>query len=172
MEAIEAVEAIPIETPIKIKKARSEKQIEAFQKAIAKKAELTLINKEFNESKKQQKEAEVEIKKRFIKSVKEPKEEKIKKPKKKKLIPPPPVESSSEEESEEEEVIVKRKAKPKKKKPVKKIVYEDTSSEDSEEKKEQIVNYAKLIKKSVREKLKDELQEQKLRNAMSSLCYI
>jgi hypothetical protein len=173
MEAIEAVEAIPIEAPIKIKKPRSEKQIEAFAKAIAKKKELTEINKQFNESKKIQKDEQVELKKRFIKSVKEPEpeeEEKFKKKPKKKLIPPPPIESESEEE--EEEVIVQRKSKPKKKKPVKKIVYEDTSSEDSEEESQQIVNYAKLIKKSAREKLKDELQEQKLRSAMSSLGYI
>ncbi|KAJ1463708.1 hypothetical protein T484DRAFT_1758634 [Baffinella frigidus] len=65
MEAVE-------ETPIKIaqtKKPRSEKQIEAFQKALAKKAELSLINKQFNDAKKQQKEDVVEHKERIIKSV-------------------------------------------------------------------------------------------------------
>jgi hypothetical protein len=72
---MEAVEEIPIETPIKIKKPRSEKQIEAFQKAIAKKKELSEINKEFNQAKKQQKEEVVEHKKRIIKSVKEPEPE-------------------------------------------------------------------------------------------------
>ena len=49
------IEEIPIEAPIKIKKPRSEKQIEAFQKAIAKKKELSEINKEFDNAKKQQK---------------------------------------------------------------------------------------------------------------------
>ena len=39
MEAVE-------EIPIKIKKPRSEKQVEAFAKALAKKAELSLIKKE------------------------------------------------------------------------------------------------------------------------------
>ena len=68
MEVIEAVE----EKPIKQKKPRSEKQIEAFQKALAKKAELNLINKEFNEAKRQQKDDVIEHKKRIIKTVKEP----------------------------------------------------------------------------------------------------
>ncbi|KAJ1465462.1 hypothetical protein T484DRAFT_1757401 [Baffinella frigidus] len=120
MEAVEAIQEIPIEPPMKIRKPRSKKKIEAFANAIAKKAELTLINQELNESKKQKKEAEVEIKKRFIQSDIEPEE--IKKPKKNKLVPPPPVESSSaEEESEEEEVIVKRKSKLKKKRQSKKL---------------------------------------------------
>jgi len=182
MEAVEAVEAVEA-IPIKIKKPRSEKQIEAFAKAIAKKKELTEINKQFNESKKIQKNEEVEMKKRFIKAVKEPEpkeeveveveeevEKKIKKKPKKKN--PVPVESSSESEEEEEEVIVKRKAKPKKKKPVKKIIYEDTSSEDSEDDESAIVNYAKIIKKTARERLKEELNQAKMNSAMSSLGYI
>jgi hypothetical protein len=178
MEAVEAVEAVEA-IPIKIKKPRSEKQIEAFAKAIAKKKELTEINKQFNESKKIQKNEEVEIKKRFIKAVKEPEpevevevevEKKIKRKPKKKI--PVPVESSSESEEEEEEVIVKRKARPKKKKPVKKIIYEDTSSEDSEDDESAIVNYAKIIKKTARERLKEELNQAKMNSAMSSLGYI
>jgi len=170
---MEAVEETPIETPIKIKKPRSEKQIEAFQKALAKKAELSLINKQFNEAKKQQKEDVVEHKKRIIKSVKEVEvevePEEIKKPKKKKI--PVPVESSSESE-EEEEIIVKRKAKPKKKKPVKRIIYEDTSSEDSGDDDAHIVNMAKIIKKTARERLKEELNQAKMNQAMASLGYI
>ena len=168
------IEEIPIETPIKIKKPRSEKQIEAFQKAIAKKKELSEINKEFNNAKKQQKDELGERKKRIIKTVKEPvsiveevEEVEIKKPIKKKLPKPPVIEESSEEE---EEVIVKRK-KTKKKKPTKKNIYEDTSS-DSFEDDEAIVNYAKIIKKTAREKLKEELNQSKLQNAMSSLGYI
>jgi hypothetical protein len=177
---MEDIVEAPIETPIKIKKPRSEKQIEAFQKALAKKAELSLINKEFNQAKKQQKEDVVEHKKRIIKAVKEPEpevevevevEKKIKRKPKKKI--PVPVESSSESEEEEEEVIVKRKAKPKKKKPVKKkIIYEDTSSEDSEDDESAIVNYAKIIKKTARERLKEELNQAKMNSAMSSLGYI
>ncbi len=62
----------PIEVePIKLKKPRSEKQIEAFAKAVLKKKELSEINKQFNDAKKQQKEDVVEHKKRIIKSVKE-----------------------------------------------------------------------------------------------------
>ena len=38
---MEVVEEISIETPIKVKKPRSEKQIEAFQKAIAKRKEIS-----------------------------------------------------------------------------------------------------------------------------------
>ena len=178
---MEDIVEAPIDTPIKIKKARSEKQIEAFQKAIAKKAELSLINKEFNQAKKQQREDVVEHKKRIIKAVKEPESEvevepesevepKFKRKSKKKI--PVPVESSSESEEEEEEVIVKRKAKPKKKKPVKKIIYEDTSSEDSEDDESAIVNYAKIIKKTARERLKEELNQAKMNSAMSSLGYI
>ena len=182
MEAIEAVEEIPIKT----KKPRSGKQIEAFQKALAKKAELNLINKEFNLAKRQQKDDVIDYKKRIIKTVKEPVEvepvdvevevevevepkvkvAKVKKTKKKPL----PVESESE--SEEEEIIVKRKAKPKKKPVNRKIIYEDTSSSDSEEEKEQIVNYAKLIKKTARERLKEELNQSKMQQAMKSLGYI
>ena len=70
MEAVEAIE----ETPIKVKKPRSEKQIEAFAKALAKKAELSSINKEFNETKKKQKENVVEHKKQIMKASKEPKQ--------------------------------------------------------------------------------------------------
>ena len=151
MEAVE-------EIPIKIKKPRSEKQIEAFAKALAKKAELSLINKEFNETKKKQNEDVVEHKKQIIEAAKEPKQEvevevevepEVEKPKlkkKTKKLIPPPVQSESEEE---EEIIVKRKAKPKKK-PVKKIIYEDTSSEESEEDDDKaIVNMAKLIIKNI-----------------------
>ena len=185
MEVTEALEEIPIKT----KKPRSQKQIEAFQKALAKKAELNLINKEFNEAKRKQKDDVIEHKKRIIKTVKEPVEleveeevevepevepkikvDKIKKPKKK-PAKPVPIESESESE-EEEEVIVKRKAKPRKKPVNRKIIYEDTSSEDSEDEKEQIVNYAKLIKKTSRERLKEELNNSKMQQAMSSLGYI
>jgi hypothetical protein len=176
MEAVE-------EIPIKIKKPRSEKQIEAFAKALAKKAELSLINKEFNEAKKKQKEDVVEHKKRIIKAVKEPVqvevelEVELEKPKlikkKKKLIPVPVVETESESsESEEEEVIVQRKKKKTKKKPTKKIVYQDTSSEDSGDDDAQIVNMAKIIKKTAREKLKEELNHAKMNQAMASLGYI
>jgi hypothetical protein len=181
------IEEIPIETPtIKIKKPRSEKQIEAFQKALAKKAELSLINKQFNDAKKQQKEDVVEFKKKIIKNVKEVEpavevevelevddvevhKSKFKRKTKKKI--PVPVEESSSE-SEEEEIIVKRKAKPKKKKPIKKIIYEDTSSEESGDDDAQIVNMAKVIKKSARERLKEELNMQKMNQAMQSLGYI
>jgi hypothetical protein len=116
MEAIEAIEEIPI----KEKKPRSAKQIEAFAKALAKKAELKEINKQFNDAKQKQKNGVVEHKKRIIKSVKEEEEEEveveIKKPTKKKVVKPKVIEESSE--SEEEEVIVKRK---KKKKPINKL---------------------------------------------------
>ncbi|KAJ1463593.1 hypothetical protein T484DRAFT_2028043 [Baffinella frigidus] len=175
---MEDIVEAPIETPIKIKKPRSEKHIEAFQKAIAKKAELSLINKEFNQAKKQQREEVVEHKKRIIKAVKEPEPEvevevevepKLKRKSKKKI--PVPVESESESESEEEEIIVKRKAKPKQKNPVKKIIYEDTSSEESEDE-AAIVNMAKVIKKTARERLKEELNQAKMNSAMSSLGYI
>ncbi|KAJ1464141.1 hypothetical protein T484DRAFT_1758323 [Baffinella frigidus] len=173
---MEAVEETPIETPIKIKKPRSEKQIEAFAKALAKKAELSLINKQFNDAKKQQKEDVVEDKKRIIKSVEKVEVEvepeiqvEVEKRKKKKLLPVPVVESSSESE---EEVIVQRKEKKKKKKPVKKIVYQDTSSEDSGDDDAQIVNMAKIIKKTARERLKEELNQAKMNQAMVSLGYI
>jgi len=170
-----------IETPIKVKRVRSEKQIAAFAKAVSKKAELALINKEFNEAKKQQKDDVIEHKKRIIKTVKEPELEveveeevkpevsyaKVKKPKKK----PIPVESASESE-EEEEVIVKRRAKPKKKPVNRKIIYEDTSSEESEVDDNAIVNYAKIVKKTARERLKEELNNSKMQQAMSSLGYI
>jgi len=175
---MEDIVEAPIDTTIKIKKPRSEKQIEAFQKAIAKKAELSLINKEFNDAKKQQKEDVVEHKKRIIKAVKEVEVEvevevdktKLKK-KPKKKIPVPIEESSSESEMEEEEIIVKRKAKPKKKPVKKKIIYEDTSSEESGDE-ASIVNMAKVIKKTARERLKDELNNAKLSSAMSALGYI
>ena len=49
---MEDIEEIPT---IKIKKTRSVKQVQAFQKALAKKAELSLINQEFNEAKKSKK---------------------------------------------------------------------------------------------------------------------
>jgi hypothetical protein len=176
------IEETTIETPIKTKKPRSEKQIEAFAKALAKKKELSEINKQFNDAKKQQKEDVVEHKKRIIKSVKEVEvevepepevevevEKKIKRKPKKKI--PVPVESESESE-EEEEVIVQRKEKKKKKKPVKKIVYQDTSSEDSGDDDAQIVNMAKIIKKTARERLKEELNQAKMNQAMASLGYI
>ena len=171
MEGMETVEVIPT----KIKKPRSEKQIEAFKKAVSKKAELALVNKEFNEAKQQQKDDVIEQKKRIIKTIKEPVEVepeletkiKVKKPKKK----PIPVESESESE-EEEEVIVKRRAKAKKKPVNRKIIYEDTSSEESEVDDNAIVNYAKLIKKTSRERLKEELNNSKMQQAMTSLGYI
>ena len=67
---------------------------------------------------------------------------------------------------------MKRKVKPKKK-PVKKIIYEDTSSEESEEDDDKaIVNYAKIIKKTASERLKEELNQAKMNQAMTSLGYI
>jgi hypothetical protein len=175
------IEETTIELPIKEKKPRSEKQIQAFKKAIAKKAELALINKEFNEAKQTQKNEVIEHKKRIIKTVKEPEVEievevepevEIKKPTKKKVVKKKVIESSSEESEQEEEVIVKRrKKKAVKPKPTRKIIYEDTSSE-SENDDEAIVNYAKIIKKTARERLKEELNAAKMNQAMASLGYI
>ena len=51
-------------------------------------------------------------------------------------------------------------------------MYEDTSSEDSEDDDNAIVNYAKIIKKTARERLKEELNQSKMNQAMSSLGYI
>ena len=100
------------EIPIKIKKPRSEKQIEAFAKAVLKKKELSEINKQFNENKKIQKDEEIEIKKRCIKAVKQPVQVEVElagelaEPKlikkKKQLIPVPVVETESESSESEE----------------------------------------------------------------------
>ena len=67
---------------------------------------------------------------------------------------------------------MKCRAKSKNNKPVKKIIYEDTSSEESEDEEASIVNYAKIIKKTARERLKDELNQHQMNQAMSSLGYI
>ena len=169
---MEDIQETKLEEPIKIKKARTPKQIQALVLAREKRDELRKINRDYSDVTKKDKEKVIENKKRVIQSAKEIEEEqevdvKPQKSIKKKAAV---VEESSEEE--EEEIVVKRKPKSKKI-PVKKtIIYADTSSsEDEDEINEQVVNYAKLVKRSAREKLKEQLNHQKLQQCMASLGY-
>lgn len=161
MEDIQEKEVIEeVEQPqskVKEKKPRTQKQIEAFEKARLKKQELAKINKEFNDAKKKQKEDVIEHKKRIIKTVKQPVQEE---------------EEEEQEESEEEEVIIKKKPKQKKKPVKQRIIYADTSSsEDTDDDNAKILNYAKMLKKTARQNMKEELNRQKIEMAMASLGY-
>ena len=97
-------EEIQIEQPIKTKKPRPEKQIEAFAKALQKKKELSEINTTFNDCRKQKKEDVIEHRKRIIKKFQQGEVEvELEKPefeKKTKKLLPVPIVSSSDEESE------------------------------------------------------------------------
>jgi hypothetical protein len=160
-EIVEEVVDVQPESKVKEKKPRTQKQIEAFEKARLKKQELAKINKEFNDAKKKQKEDVIEHKKRIIKTVKQPVEEEEQE------------EVEEQEESEEEEIIIKKKPKQKKKPIKKRIIYADTSSEDEDEDDEnaKIINYAKMLKKTARQNMKEELNRAKIEMAMASLGY-
>ena len=159
-ESQEVVEEVVQPETKKEKKPRSQKQIEAFEKARLKKQELAKINKEFNYAKKQAKEDVIEHKKRIIKTVKKPVQEEEPEP------------EPEEESEEEEEVIIKKKPKQKKKPVKQRIIYADTSSsEDEDDENAKIINYAKMLKKTARQKMKEELNRSKIEMAMASLGY-
>ena len=103
----------------KPKKPRSEKQIEAFNKARAIRTEKSLLKKQ------KIKEVKDTINTTPLQDLKPEKLAEVK-PKKQRIVQPPPEESSEEEE---EEIIIRKKAnKPKKKT----IIYEESSSEEDE----------------------------------------
>lgn len=108
----------------KPKKPRSEKQIEAFNKARQIRTEKSLLKKQ------KIKEVKDTINTTPLQDLK-PEELAVVKPKKQpKVIQPSPVESSDEEEEDEEIIIRKKKPKKSKKRT---IIYEESTSEEEEE---------------------------------------
>jgi len=175
----------------KEKKPRTEKQKEAFEKMIAKRKEIDLVKNAHKEALRKEKEIvredrvkkikEVEQKMSQYKSAEEDEEEEIVKPVKVKAKTKPKKKVIVEESSTEEEpeIVYVKKSKPKKKSKKKKVIVE-TSSSSSEE--EQEVKPKKkssnrhtttdLVNKKSEDQLKQDLHDQRLKNALRSLGYI
>lgn len=173
----------------KEKKPRTEKQKEAFEKMIAKRKEIDLVKNAHKEAIRKEKDLvrkdrvnkikEVEDKmSSYISSddeeiVKPVKISKAKSKPKKKIV----VEESSSEE--EPEIVYVKKSKAKKKPKKKKVVVEETSSGSSEE--EEVKPKKKsgnrhttteLVNRKSEDQLRQDLHNEKLKNALRSLGYI
>ena len=106
------------------KKPRSKAQIEAFEKARAKRIENAKLKKEAIDDVKQKVKTRKDGENPFVESVKVEKKKPVQKPK---------IEEPEESSDEEEEIVIKQVKKPKKKKRVITVVQSETDSEEEEE---------------------------------------
>lgn len=188
MEDIEEIQDTPVRTGNKAKgnPNRTPAQIEAFERAKAKRQENARIKREHDEAVKKQRDIELEAKKRHTQEIQQklsqyqtddddcsndeevivkPKAKTKPKPKAKKII------YQEESESEEEEVIIVRKPK-KKPVPKKKIVYQQEESDEEEEAPAPKKSLPNQIQRTSREQLQHDLQTERIQSALRSLGYI